>query len=524
MKDFCELYYRLDSTNSTNEKVLSLSNYFDAAAAEDKIHTLALLSGRRPKRSIGTNQLKEWAAEISGISPWLFDECYDVVGDLAETIALLLPNSKSKFDQSLCEVMLTLETLRKESDDEKKAKITAYWLQMNSSERFVFNKLITGGFRVGVSQKLVVKAIAKSTGIHEDNISHRLMGNWEAAKTSFDQLILSDNANDALSKPYPFYLAYALEEEPEELGNLTDWIAEYKWDGIRGQLIFRKGEMFLWSRGEELVTEKYPELQALKYILPDDVVIDAEILAYKDGNPMPFQALQKRIGRINVSKKMLVEIPVVLMAYDVLEWNGEDVRNQPIENRKKCLNQLANLHPNLHISEPILFHSWIELKEIRLNAPQIGSEGLMLKHRHSVYETGRKRGNWWKWKVDARTVDAVLIYAQKGHGRRANLYTDFTFAVWDGDRLVPFTKAYSGLTDKELKEVDDFVKKNTIEKFGPVRSVTPELVFEIAFEGIGLSPRHKSGVALRFPRISRWRKDKNLREADTLQTLKSLIP
>jgi DNA ligase-1 len=523
MKDFCELYYRLDSTNSTNEKVLSLSKYFHCAAAEDKIHTLALLSGRRPKRSIGTNQLKEWAAELAGISPWLFDECYDVVGDLAETIALLLPNSDSKFEASLNEIMVLLESLRNKNDDDKKTTICALWLTMNSSERFVFNKLITGGFRVGVSQKLVVKAISKSTGIHEDNISHRIMGNWEAAQVSFDDLILSENVNDSLSKPYPFYLAYALEDEPQNLGHPKDWIAEYKWDGIRGQFIFRKGELFLWSRGEELVTEKYPELHSLKYVLPDNIVIDAEILAYKDNKPMPFQSLQKRIGRIGVSKKMLLEIPVVLMAYDVLEWEGVDVRNQPIEIRKKYLEQISGLHPHLIISEEIRYTSWEELKEIRLNAPQIGSEGLMLKHKHSVYETGRKRGNWWKWKVDARTVDAVMIYAQKGHGRRANLYTDFTFAVWDGDRLVPFTKAYSGLTDKELKEVDDFVKKNTIEKFGPVRSVTPELVFEIAFEGIGLSSRHKSGVALRFPRISRWRKDKKPQEADSLETLKSLI-
>jgi DNA ligase-1 len=321
-------------------------------------------------------------------------------------------------------------------------------------------------------------------------------------------------------------LAYALEQAPEELGNENDWLAEYKWDGIRGQIIVRNNEIFIWTRGEELVTEKYPELYALKNILPNGTVLDGELMAYKNNTILSFQHLQKRIGRKTVSKKLLAEIPVAFFAYDILEHNGQDIRELPLMHRRELLEKLlANINHAgvVLLSEKVTFSSWSELINIQANARNINAEGLMLKNLNAPYEVGRKKGNWWKWKVSPYTIDAVMIYAMQGHGRRANLFTDYTFAVWDNGALVPFAKAYSGLTDKEILAVDKFVKLNTIEKFGPVRSVKAELVFEIAFEGIALSTRHKSGIALRFPRIARWRKDKPAAEANTLDDLKSLF-
>jgi DNA ligase-1 len=392
--------------------------------------------------------------------------------------------------------------------------------------RFVFNKLITGGFRVGVSEKLIVKALALWLNKEENQIAHRLMGNWSPFETTLQALLLQENFADNLSKPYPFFLAYALEQAPEELGNENDWLAEYKWDGIRGQIIVRNNEIFIWTRGEELVTEKYPELHALKSFLPNGTVLDGELMAYKNNTILSFQHLQKRIGRKTVSKKLLAEIPVAFFAYDILEHNGQDIRELPLTHRRELLEKLLvniNHAGVVLLSEKVTFSSWSELINIQANARNINAEGLMLKNLNAPYEVGRKKGNWWKWKVSPYTIDAVMIYAMQGHGRRANLFTDYTFAVWDNGALVPFAKAYSGLTDKEILAVDKFVKQNTIEKFGPVRSVKAELVFEIAFEGIALSTRHKSGIALRFPRIARWRKDKPAAEANTLDDLKSLF-
>jgi len=351
------------------------------------------------------------------------------------------------------------------------------------------------------------------------------MGNWEPSSTTFDDLIYSKDSAADLSKPYPFYLAYQLEGEPQELGSTEDWFAERKWDGIRGQLIVRGGELFVWSRGEELVTDRFPEFEPLKEILPDGTVLDGEIIPIKDGHPLPFGLMQKRIGRKTVSKKILEEVPIHLIAYDLLEHNGKDLRQEPMHNRRELLEDLLSQRKfeKLLLSELVDFKAWQDLAEVREHSREHFCEGLMLKRKDSAYQVGRKKGDWWKWKVDPLVIDAVMIYAQKGHGRRANLYTDFTFAVWNGEQLVPFTKAYSGLTDAEMRQVDSFVKKNTIDRFGPVRSVTPELVFEIAFEGINESTRHKSGVALRFPRISRWRKDKPKEEANTLEDLKGLL-
>ena len=526
MQLFSRLFTQLDQTNKTNAKIAALVSFFEEAEDEDKLWAIALFSGKRPRRAVNTRLLREWAAEAAGIEPWLFEESYHVVGDLAETIALLLPPPEEKAEKPLHQYLHELIALREKEEEERKVYILTTWASLDSISRFVFNKLLTGGWRLGVSQRLMVRALAKQTGLEANAIYHRLMGDWKPQETNFQELLFSQNPNDNISRPYPFYLAYALEENPENLGKTEDWIAEWKWDGIRSQTIRRKGELFIWSRGEELITAKFPELEVFREAIPDGTVIDGELIAWKDGKPLSFGLLQTRIGRKNVSKKQLIEAPAHIIAYDLLEWEGEDWRKKPFIKRRNQLEKMvqkAGIPDRLSLSEVVDFDDWEPLTELREHARDYVAEGFMLKRTDSVYQTGRKRGDWWKWKVDPLTIDGVMIYAQRGHGRRANLYSDYTFAVWDGDQLVPFAKAYSGLTDKEMAEVDRFVKNNTIERFGPVRSVVPEMVFEIGFEGIRRSSRHKSGVAVRFPRILRMRPDKKAEEADTLERLKAFL-
>ncbi|MCE3279658.1 MAG: ATP-dependent ligase [Bacteroidetes bacterium] len=529
MKAFADLYTAIDETTKTNAKVAALMNYFSIVNEKDAIWCVALLIGKKPKRTIKTAELKSWCIELAGISEWLFEESYNVVGDLAETITLILPPSSQRKDFTLHQTMETLMNLDKAEDLQKRMFVQNTWEQLSTSERFVFNKLITGSFRVGVSQQLVIKALAKQYHLEENVVSHRLTGKWNPATITLKELLFADNANDDHSKPYPFYLAYQLEQLPEELGDINEWQIERKYDGIRGQIIIRDKQLFVWSRGEELITEKFPEFNVLVSLLPEGTVIDGEILPMKNGKPLPFHVMQTRIGRKNLTKKILADAPLMMMCYDLLELNGIDQRNEKMENRRKQLEKLLkdaalnNSQLPLVISPVLECKDWEETKKERSRSREYLCEGLMLKRKDSIYEVGRRKGNWWKWKVDALTVDGVLIYAQKGHGRRANLYTDYTFAIWDGEELVPFTKAYSGLTDKEILQVDNWIKKNTIDKFGPVRSVKAEQVFEIAFEGIQPSPRHKSGIALRFPRIARWRTDKSPNEANTKEDLLQLI-
>lgn len=525
MKDFAALIYALDSTTKTNQKLAAVVEYLSTASDSDKLWCVALLTGKRPRRPVKTSLLREWSAEIADLPLWLLEESYFVVGDLAETVSLILPEPTSDNDESLTERMNQLGTLRELSEPEVKAYILNAWMEMDTTERFVFNKLITGGFRIGVSQKLMVRALAAHLGEDENKVAHRLMGNWKASETNFHDLLVSADGNENLSRPYPFYLAYPLEDIPENLGDITDWQIEYKWDGIRGQLINREGEVYIWSRGEELVTDQFPEMVELGKALPRDCVIDGEITAFKNNAPLPFTSLQKRLGRKKVGKTILNESPVILIAYDLLELDGKDLRQTPMEERSVLLQQIVTETDSdlILLSEPLDISSWKDAAAKRAVSRENFAEGLMLKRKSSIYRTGRKRGDWWKWKVDPLSIDAVLIYAMRGHGRRANLYTDYTFAVWDGPELVPFAKAYSGLTDKEINKVDHFVKKNTIERFGPVRSVKPELVFEIGFEGIASSTRHKSGIALRFPRILRQRVDKKPEEANTLGDLQAIL-
>lgn len=523
MKYFTELFTALDQTTKTLNKIKALASYFEAANERDKLWAIALLSHRRPKRSVNATLLGLWASELANLPEWLFVECHAVVGDLAETISLVLPPPTEISDQTLTEWIEFIKSLEPLTVEQKKEKILWAWNRLEPMQRFVFNKLITGGFRIGVSQQLMVKALAKHSEVKENVIAHRLMGNWSPEYNNFQELVLSDDTLD-LSRPYPFYLAYALEGEVHDLGNVDEWQAEWKWDGIRGQVIVRNRELFVWSRGEELVTDKYPEFTVFLDLLPDGTVIDGEILPFKNDLPLPFNKLQTRIGRKSLTQKQLKEVPVSFVAYDLLEWQGNDVREWPLAERRKQLAVLCSSGSSvLRLSPTIDVESWDKLVEERTRARELFSEGVMLKRKNSFYRSGRRRGDWWKWKIDPFTIDAVLIYAMSGHGRRANLYTDYTFAVWKGDQLVPFAKAYSGLTDEEIRAVDRWVKQNTIEKFGPVRSVKPELVFEIAFEGIAKSTRHKSGIALRFPRINRWRKDKPIQEANTLEDLVKVL-
>ncbi|WP_296704494.1 ATP-dependent DNA ligase [Algoriphagus sp.] len=531
MRKFAKLIEELDATTKTNRKVGALADYFRNASDEDKIWTIAILSHRRPPRPVNTTLLRQYAAELAEIPLWLFEDSYHIVGDLAESIALVIPNDVMISDKSLAGILEELIILKAKSEAEKKSYVQQRWMQLDYYSRFVFTKLLTGGFRIGISQKLMTKALSQVTDVPEDELAYRLMGDWSPSTTSFDELIFGRNEQAYVSKPYPFYLAYALENELHELGDVTEWAVEHKWDGIRGQVIFRKGELFIWTRGDELVTDKYPEIADLVNSLPDGTVLDGEILPFMEGQIGTFNDLQTRIGRKNLSKSILKKVPVIFRAYDLLEYEGKDVRNLKYVQRRELLEPmvLEVNHPVLQLSHQMTFNSWEDVASERELAREKRSEGLMMKRNDSPYRVGRKKGDWWKWKTDPLTIDAVLTYAMRGHGRRTNLFTDYTFGLWapneEGDlELVTFAKAYSGLTDKEFSQVDAIIKKTTLERFGPVRSVEPTLVFELAFEGIAFSNRHKSGVAVRFPRILRWRKDKTIEDANTLDDLKALIP
>ena len=524
MEAFTRLIRRLDQTTRTNERVAALAAYFDQADDRDKLWTIALLSHRRPRRTVTTRLLRTWAARESGIPDWLFEQTYHVVGDLAETIAKVVPGDPSGDTESLADRIEWLMDLRGADEDDQREAIVGAWHAMDEMERFVFNKLLTGGFRIGISQKLMTRALARHTGIDENELAFKLMGDWTPQTTTYHDLVIAEDGRADASRPYPFYLAYAVEGDVADLGDLTDWQAEWKWDGIRAQIVKRAGQAFVWSRGEELVNAAFPELVEMGDHLPDGTVVDGEIMAW-DGEVRPFGDLQRRIGRKKVSKKMQAEVPVALFAYDLLEHRGRDIRPETLHDRRTLLEDVvrATDHDRLLLSEAIEAETWRDLADLRATSRARKAEGLMLKRRDAAYGVGRTKGGWWKWKIDPLTLDVVLLYAMRGHGRRANLYTDYTLAVRDGDGLVPVAKAYSGLTDPEIRQVDAFVKKNTVERFGPVRSVTPELVFEIAFEGIRRSTRHKSGVALRFPRIQRWRHDKPVDEIDTLENVMDLL-
>ncbi|NND95933.1 MAG: ATP-dependent DNA ligase [Pirellulaceae bacterium] len=527
---FAELYNAVDSTTKTNEKIAAMTQYFADASPADAAWAIYFLAGNKLRQLVPTKFLRMWAAEEAEIPTWLFEESYHAVGDLAETLSLVVPPGEVKNDASLADWMQQrLKPLRAMDESEQRVAVTAIWRDTPAAMRLVVMKLITGGFRVGVSKRLVTRAIAKFSDMTPEVISHRLMGNWEPTAEFFMSLVDPDVQDTVVSRPYPFCLAHAIDPEsgPSSLGDANDYAAEWKWDGIRGQLIRRAEQTFVWSRGEDLMENRWPEIESAAECLPDGTVLDGEILAATAaGDVLPFAQLQRRIGRKTVGKKLLTEVPVVFHAFDLLEHNGHDVRSLPFAERRERLEQvLAKVdHDHVCVTKLVPGDDWDDWATIRQSSRQRNSEGLMLKRKDASYDVGRVRGTWWKWKVAPYTIDAVLIYAQKGHGKRASLFTDYTFALWDDQRLVPLAKAYSGLDDAEIRKVDRFVRQNTKEKFGPVRSVTPTLVMELAFEGLQRSKRHKSGIATRFPRILRWRHDKRPQDANTLSELLEFLP
>lgn len=563
MKRFSQLFNELDASTATNAKVDALKRYFDEASEADAAWAVYFLSGGKPRQVIPTGVLSEMARRQAGIEPWLFDECYQAVGDLAETIAHVLPMAAHTSDVGLAAwVEQRLLPLREATPEQQAERIAAYWGELDATGRFLLTKLIGGGFRVGVSKLLVQRALAAHGGLDAKLVAQRMMGYTDKTArpdaAGYRALLApeSEQAPSDSGQPYPFFLAHAVEGDAASfdarLGPPGDWIVEWKYDGIRAQVVRRAGNIWVWSRGEELVTERFPEVMAIAGQWPDGTVVDGEILVWKDHKPAPFNLLQQRIGRKLLNKKVLAEAPVSLIAYDLLEWQGEDIRGWPQHRRREALRALAAQVTSgaLMVSPTVERASWAELAALREESRARGVEGFMLKHRDAHYGTGRTKadGTWWKWKIAPLSVDCVLIYAQAGHGRRASVYTDYTFAVWnrapldaaeahavieaierreppapDGLQLVAFAKAYSGLTDEEFRDVDRVIRATTLEKFGPVRSVKPSMVFELGFEGINRSTRHKSGIAVRFPRMLRIRSDKPLHEADTLATLQALM-
>lgn len=535
MLRFSSLYAVLEQTTSTNAKVAAMAAYFREAPPEDAAWAVYFLSGRRLLRLLPSKLLRAWTSEMAGIGDWLLDESYAAVGDLAETTALLLdavgPDAAHAEPVPLhVWIEQRLEGLRTLDDEQRRAAVQSWWRELDTFERFLLNKLLTGELRVGVSQTLVVRALAEVSGLEAAVVTHRLTGTWTPSADGFRSLVSAEEGDaDAGARPYPFSLAYPLDVEVSTLGDVAEWAVEWKWDGIRAQVIRRGDDVHVWSRGEEVITHRFPEVTEAARMLPAGCVLDGELLAWRDAAPLPFATLQLRIGRQTLTRRVLEQAPVIFMAYDLLEADGRDIRSEPLVDRRARLEaHLAAARtmsdgPPLELSPVVEGASWEALAMIRATSRERGVEGFMLKRRASPYGTGRRKGDWWKWKVDPYSVDAVLVYAQAGNGRRASLFTDYTFALWQGDALVPVAKAYSGLSNEEIEELDRWVRANTLEKFGPVRRVPPMHVFEIAFENVQRSTRHKSGVAVRFPRIARWRTDKRPEDADRLDALETLI-
>lgn len=535
MHRFAQLFDAIDRTTSTNAKIAAMAGYFSEAPSADAAWAVFFLTGRRLKRLVPYAAIHDWTLSATELPSWLLQECYSVVGDGAETAALVLDQLPSSTDDEALSLAAWVEerivTLRGMDPDSQRQRVTRWWAPLDRLQRFVLLKMVTGELRVGVSQTLVVRALAEAAGLPVATIAARLMGDWTPSAEWFTSLLSQQATDTDHSRPYPFFLASPLDSDPATLGVPSDWVIEWKWDGIRAQLVRRGGAVHLWSRGEELITHRFPEIAAAATHLPEGVVLDGEVLAFRDDRPMPFSALQQRIGRQKLVAQMARTVPVVFMTYDILEEGGCDVRERPLVERRAQLSALLAARADdaggggrvLRVSPIVAATSWSELADQRRESRGRGVEGLMLKRGASAYGVGRRRGDWWKWKIDPYTIDAVLIYAQPGSGKRASLLTDYTFGVWHEGELVPIAKAYSGLSNEEIGEMDRWIRRHTVERFGPVRHVEPVHVFELGFEGIARSPRHRSGIAVRFPRMLRWRKDKVAQEADTLDNVRRLL-
>lgn len=556
MRAFSQIFAVLDRTTRTSEKVAALEQYFRATPAADAAWALWFLSGQRLKRAVKSTHLRQWVAELADLPLWLVEECYEAVGDLGETLALLVPPNPKSAPLPLSQLVhQRLIPLAGASQPKQRSLLRQTWSELDTTQCFLWHKLITGNFRVGVSRTLLVRALANVAAVEPPVMAHRLLGGWHPTAEDFARLLSGQTTGDDVARPYPFYLASPLEGEARALGETRDWQCEWKWDGVRAQLLRRAGQVLLWSRGEEIITSAFPEIAEAARGLPDGTVLDGELLAWQGQRPLPFARLQRRLHRREAGRALQSAVPIVFMAFDLLERGGVDWRQHPLHERRQELERVVARAAEVlstcpieargpvltqgelfELSEPtppplvalrvsglLVTTSWEEVALLQRQARAAGAEGVMLKQRGSTYGVGRQRGAWWKWKVAPFTCDAVLVAAQPGHGRRATLFTDYTFAVWQGQELVPVAKAYSGLTDAEIDEVDAFVRGHTTARFGPVRSVSPELVFELAFEGIAPSSRHQAGLALRFPRIARWRHDKQPAEADTVEALRKLV-
>ena len=525
--EFVALFEALDRTTSTNARRAALERYFAGAPPADLAWAVFFLSGRRLRRPLSGGKLRDWASAHAGLPPWLIEESYHAVGDLAETLAILCARGRgttARAGDSLAGfIERDVVPLAGLADADQHAVVRRWWETLDEPACFIAHKLVTGAFRVGVSATLVARALAAVAGKPTAAIEHRLMGEWEPGPAFAERLLAATDGTADRSRPYPFFLATQLDIPVEDLGERSAWLAEWKWDGIRAQVIVRGGDVFLWSRGEELVTARFPEVATAARALPDGTVLDGEVIIFRDGRVQPFAVLQTRIGRKHLTPRLLRESPAVFLAFDVLEAGGADFRERPMDERRRMLEALVGTDGTLRCSPALSETSWVELARVRAESRSRGVEGLMLKRRDSPYRGGRPRGDWWKWKVDPYTMDAVLVYAQAGHGKRSALYTDYTFAVWDGEVLVPVAKAYSGLDNAEIVRLDRWIRTHTIERFGPVRAVEPVHVFELGFEAIARSGRHRSGIAVRFPRILRWRDDKPAREANTIADLRALL-
>lgn len=529
MQRFAQLYRQLDTRMATLAKREALVEYFSTAPASDAAWALYFLCGGKLARIANTTELREWVSRRASLPAWLVDECYHHVGDLAETLTLLLdePAPGERTALSLTQwVEERLLTVAGADPTTRHAAVLFGWDALSESERLVFNKLLTGSLRVGVSQRAVQQALAHASGVDIALVAQRMLGKWTPSPAFFQSLLSRELRESDREQPYPFFLASPLQDPVETLGAASDWLCEWKWDGIRLQLLRRGGSVALWSRGEERLDGRFPEIEAAAAALPSGTVLEGELLAWESGqdSPLPFTQLQRRINRVKPSAKLIGEVPARLLAFDLLEADGEDLRSAPLATRRTRLAQLlrARGDERLQLSPALAVADWTAAAQLRGQSRARGAEGLMLKRQSSPYQVGRRRGDWWKWKIDALTIDAVLIYAQTGHGRRSTLYTDYTFGLWDGPVLVPVAKAYSGLDDEEILKLDRWIRAHTLERFGPVRSVTPEHVFELGFEAVNRSTRHKSGIAVRFPRILRWRSDKRPADADALAALQAL--
>ncbi len=524
MQDFARLFHQLDATTAAASRIEAITDYLAATDDRSALHAIALMVGKRPKRVVTARRLQDWAIEMTGIPTWLFEDGYQRVGDLAETVSLILPPQSAGIPKPLHWWMDFLIDLRASKLEDRRPRIIQAWQELGQEELYVFCKLLAGGWRLGVPRKLLTKAIALYSGRDISMVAHRLQSDWNPFEMTLSQL-LEKSEEDENSQPYPLQLAAPLENEPEEMGEIGEWSAELKWEGIRGQLIYRGGELYVWDRREELVTDKFPEYHEFKHSLPEGTVIDGEMLCFHEGEPLPLHLLENRISRKTIGKKTLEQSPAVLMAFDLLEYKGEDIRQRPFHLRRVLLEEIVAQvdHPALLLSDAVEGESWQELRELWEDARLMKCSGLVLKRKDSIYRSGGEQQDWWTWKVKPFKVNAVLIYATRGLGGQAGLYSDYTFAVWNGDQLVPLTKASEGLTEEEAADIAMFIKENTVERFGPVQSIKPKIVMEITFEGIARSSRHKSGVALRSARIHRIRRDIPSGNANTIHDLLAIL-